>query len=852
MRSTLERLVRRPTSIALLETAVFFPTEFEYLRSRRKCLRCQLYELKSTRRFTTVGHPTPRTQKASNDSVTSGDEQATQRTEETYPSESVDFSVPKPRESIDMRGLSSIASRTSFRQSNNAQNPQAYVSDFFDIKNSGIEWQLDPERLDFESDVGHSRDIGSKLIDNPRLAHDFSLWKELLLHRQRYYGDDGVVTIWKGLLQRGDITDLPVEGIFADYLWRTFIAAGLRREDFLNDIHFYAHNLWHRTGRRWRGFYSAIVGEFVTKDVNKAVHWHETLKNIHLGAPNDIVCLFSRARTSEQGLNAFKRICEITSGHQIYSSTVPILWAHNRPRDALSMHKFLKNRGDGPKKATDLEPFIVYMVDFSFEREKEKILKKLINFGIYSQRKIQMENLRLTQASPSSSSSSSSSTKSAVSENHFSDEFGARLFATKTFTLEFLLAGLKVFSVQAIGPLSLREIALRSSSSEEIEEKLDLLRKEGISIGDSIFARLVEKLVSKRDDRVLYDLLYSDQHPDVLEDMSTQEKLLTYYYQTQDWRQVKRTLTILNEVNDEDPHLFNVRFRNYVRLRDQDAATLVIEQMRSHGLSPSSKSLELLHRMFIPRRAPGRRPAQGVGNEQRLMYLLGTMQHIVNCGGEVDPKSWDEGMKQLGMLGRWDDLQKLCFWLAEVYGYSKNNSSTKPNSEIPAQEREKSPRKLLNFSSKDLPPWHPWSPLRIIFHVKRQRAIIAWGFTLRPSRNKSLRNSSSPSPSFSGTTDEQQSTIPWVRGVTLLRQLRDRGVHVQSNTLRKACRQRLAVLFSEEASSNRPVNRMLRRENPWSLEKIVADIEKSWGEPLFEEWRYDLHKLVNPRIQQRS
>src|SRR5699024_2293321 len=122
------------------------------------------------------------------------------------------------------------------------------------------------------------------------------------------------------------------------------------------------------------------------------------------------------------------------------------------------------------------------------------------------------------------------------------DEFGARLFATAAFGFDTVLAGLAMFRIPVIGPLSLREMAIRSHGSRDIQEKLQRLQKAGISIGDSVYARLLRKLAVENRDILLADLLESDQHPDMLEDAGIQESLLVSNYMARDGRQYNLTL----------------------------------------------------------------------------------------------------------------------------------------------------------------------------------------------------------------------------------------------------------------------------------------------------------------------
>src|SRR5207248_1840127 len=110
-------------------------------------------------------------------------------------------------------------------------------------------------KLDFESDIGHKRDIGTRLIDDPSNDRNFALWVGLLRFRQRHYGVDGVRDIWKGLTERNGRVDLPVDGYYADILWKIFIQAALEDNYLLRGIRDYSRTLWKKYGTRWYGVY---------------------------------------------------------------------------------------------------------------------------------------------------------------------------------------------------------------------------------------------------------------------------------------------------------------------------------------------------------------------------------------------------------------------------------------------------------------------------------------------------------------------------------------------------------------------------------------------------------------------
>ena len=692
--------------------------------------------------------------------------------------------------------------------------------------------------------MGHTNDIGTKLVDNPKFAWDVSLWKELLLYRQRHYGDRGTIDIWKGMRVRCGI-DVPVVGEAGRFFWLSFIDVGLKRVSFLIELSDHAQDAWERRGKKWHGFYAAVVGGYLRRRFfRRALKWHWLLKDIHLSQPNDVLMILKRAMMSKGGLKAFRAICRTIEGHKIYSSVVPMLWQEHRVDDALGMHHLLVRKNDGPRTVEEVEPLLRHLRIHGSKKGAQQFLQEMIDSGAGDRshwlQLLEHEGAKSDCANDGGKSSTPTHEPrvlidSSGKKTRFTDDFGARLFATKPFSLELIVAGLHMFSVQAIGPLTLRQMALRARDVHEVAEQIEALKKAGISIGNSVFSRVVQKLVARRDNRTLQDVLHSDQHPDVFEDLRIQELLLSSYTLSQDWRQVNKTYAILSVLSDEDPYNLNVQFRNAVNTRRWSETTDIIEQMRDKNVTISQRSVTRMARAALPLRRPGRRPQQTRAWSKSLWHLLGTLQHVAKCGGQVGPRSWKEGLKRLGMSGRWEEFESLCLWLVDFYS---NSTTWHPNASIPAEVtpgHERARSQLAKAQTR--------SALLAIFSLPLLQGIITWGFSILP---RSLHKAK---PVLDPWGKSDQALIPWVRGLILLRRLKEKGVLIHDRAVRKACRHRLAVLYGKYRQSNRKRNRALRRGNPYKLEELLRDMDVAWGKPLFPHFKGTRYDLVNPRIR---
>ncbi|OOF98268.1 hypothetical protein ASPCADRAFT_205523 [Aspergillus carbonarius ITEM 5010] len=709
---------------------------------------------------------------------------------------------------------------------------------------------LQPERLEYESDIGHTDDIGSRLVDDPVYRNDFALWEELLRYRQRHYGDKGTLDIWEGLTARVDGVQLPVHGEAADFFWQSFVDVGLRRDVMLNEVANYALALWNTTGKRWDKLYERVIGGFIDRGMaQQAVKWHRRLQHPHLTHPNDILHIFrpditlrqqsrvaglmeSGRRAKSPTLWAFRSICRMTQGHQIYIPVMSTLLRSGHSSDMLSMHRFLTQRDDHPHSFADLEPLLETTKEYGpWELYQELYSYSSQQFPGKLDETEEIELHSRTQAPEEVSHD----------ERPIKDGFGARIFATEALNFDTILSGLKMFNVPALGPQSLREMALRARGSQDILSKIRQLDRAGISLGNSVFARLLRKLASENRDIVLSDLIHCDEHPDALEDAYVQESLLISQYLSQDWRGYNMTLAVLNEVSEEGPDLFNIHFRKHLAAGEWALASKLVDEMALRKKRLTKQSIDLMVKHLLTPRRPGVGPIKGQGRSEavEVTFLFRILRRVVPLGAFASPDIWVEMIKRLGMMNCWDEVRTCCLWLARHYS-SDSGTKNGPLEII-------SPSTTLDSTHDTLVHRHGNSMLEAIFNKHMQAALVDWGFRMRVSFKRDDYNPF-------GVNGER--LVPWVRGLVLLRELEQNGVQLWVRWISRACRHRLAVLYGRPRRSNRHMSRMLRQENPYSADRVLKDINCAWGQPPLFQGRKsrDIYQLVNPpssRMSQR-
>lgn len=709
---------------------------------------------------------------------------------------------------------------------------------------------LDRELLDYESDLGHRKMSGSRLLDDPRRSRDLRLWKEVLRYRKRHYGDQGVIDICNGLIFRIKNVQLPHEGNVADFFWQTFVDVGLRNDTFLHDLANYSEKTWSITGARWSFFYQSIVGGFLAHGLPvQAVAWHRKLQPFHLRHANDIVLLLDAALSCEpqeplpgdsfsaeaktlgfrQGLRAFGEICLATPGHRIFEPLVNALLSRGYLLDALYMSEFLIKQGDLPSDVTLIEKLldVANNEQDNFSRRTRARIRQI---------RADLQGLR-DKLPPSSDNSEEVASippqehKQApeqpnetawIKEKTFRDEFGARLFATKALSVDTITNGLQMFGVTSIGPLSLKEMAIRADGPKDILEKIKTLRDAGVTIRDCAFSRVLEKLAADNKDIVLEDFLHSDQHPDVLEDVTLQEEFLSSYMIARDWRLYNMTKAILSDIAKDD--LDNIQFRALIAAGQWSSATTIVDKIFLDGNVISAYSISQMMNCFLVPRVTGKHPSYAVDRGvDEVYYAERILKMAFKMQTSFNPKYWVEILIRLGTHRHdpWERIRKLCLWLAHHYG-AKDSPILESISRSNGVERDV----LLAQRRKDSPR---------IFNPRLQMALVSWGFKLNLWDLKDQDMSDG----------QGESVLRWVRGLILLRDLDRMGVQMHSSFIRQACRERLQILYGQERYSDRSWNRTFRQHNPFKLSRVLGDILKIWPTLLTEEEQNDIHKFID-------
>ncbi|EKV18772.1 hypothetical protein Pdw03_6736 [Penicillium digitatum] len=824
MRPALLRLLKRPSAVSILDTLTATPIGIEQLESRYRCLRCH-------------------SRSTNPESLEEPDNSPTQHYLEDSCRGKRPFSFPiyDIEASNEPYTLASTPLVDSQTHRNTTQCPTKLLS-------------LRPDKLEFESDVGHLNNIGTRLVDNPEHRNNFGLWEELLRYRQRHYGDNGTLDIWEGLRVRVNGVRLPVAGEQADFFWQSFVDMGLRREIFLKEVVDYAVTIREQEGCGWPQLYERVVGGLLDQGLTKrAIQWHKKLQDSHLASSDDVLKILPSAIRSSSlpagtefatladlersplspGLLAFQAICSTTTDHKFYGPVIAMLMQQRHGEAAISMHHFLARRQDHPQTPDEIQPLLEYVEKFGLRKEFNRLRG-------YVKKRFDTE-ASIDQPSPIDTALKPEG-KGSHEEKPFKDDIGAKLFATRALNFDMIVGGLKMLGVSEIGHRTLRELATRAHGNQDLLDKLKILKQSGISIGSTVFSRLIQKLAVQNRDILLSDILRSDQHPDNLEDKRMQESLLVSYYMARDWRLYNMTLAVLTELYPGAPDLHDIHFRKHIAAWELSAASKVADELALRGRTLGEDSVDFMAEQILTPRRMNHRPPPGqrLSAVDEVIFIFKILKRVVPAGGYVSAAFWVEMLKRLGMADAWADWDKLrdcCLWLVRQYAESPKQ---KPWVTISSSELSPDPTKQANGRDRRM--------LDLVFNPQMQAAIVSWGFMFRVLDTTASKFAIAPPDS---QMDEK--LIPWVRGLILLRELEQSGLRLDKRLISQAVRHRLAMLYSHHVLSARRMNRMLRRRNPYSLQQVLNDVFQAWGDrSLFDGMEQNLEQLVNPPRASRT
>jgi hypothetical protein len=692
------------------------------------------------------------------------------------------------------------------------------------------------EQLDFESNLD-TIPAGSRvrLLDQDGYRNDWKLWACLLEYRKRIHGTSGVITFWNAIHRRN--LHLPTKGFLAERFWQEFLAAGFQDHVLLEELCGYADKMFDETGGHWSGLSRFVVQHFLVNGQSRdAIRWHHRLFERHPMGANQFAEMCRQVVFKGGDMETLRSIYTQNKHRNTYSRIIPLLCQREDFKSALNWHFFLLKNGDLPSSSKMVEPMVHFLAIYD-RQNALKVTKSLVDAGVSFAPSISNELQDNTKISREMMNLVHGKTFN-VSVKKYNDSLGARWFATRWVSLDSAINAVHALGVQEIGPLSLQAIARRDPDTKAVVLRLNQLRDLGISIGNSLFSRALEHFSKNRRYDLLESLLNSDQHPEALEDSELQESLLASYARAKDWTQYRRTLAIRSLASKSpDIERSNVILRWHVTRGSRTAVTEMLANMQTAGTPVTTKSIAHIIRHTLRPRNRGKRPMfiremthAEPGPDNDLDMVIAILKRIMRSGSFVPILHWREILRRLGKIGRFDNLHNLCVELAAWYGPVAPSSTWPPRRfRVPAQ----------------VPTSHHLHPLRMLFDVSLQKAIVEWGFIHNLKRRTiPLEDIRQGVISFTRTND-----LPVVTsGITILKQLNQHGVYIDGPGVRSAIFNRLITYYGP-GRSNRRYNRWAKAKLQGKMPLVAKQIDDALGGKYFTG--VDLLRIVRARAAKR-
>ncbi|KAF2213832.1 hypothetical protein CERZMDRAFT_38077 [Cercospora zeae-maydis SCOH1-5] len=675
-----------------------------------------------------------------------------------------------------------------------------------------------PPRAKFTSLSGHllhparSARLVQMVVESSRHMSDLGLWAELAQYAQRHEGLRGVIIVWDGMRQYG--IDLPTVGEDADMLWTTFITSGIEQGQQSHDRRFflevlqYAVRLNDRSGKVYPKLYQTAVGTILSVNASRAPRWARYIAQ-YLGEEHADLHSLATSCAASDAFKAFKAIYREQRGtHKLYDYFIPELLKQGDVEQTLKWHKFFISNGDGPGAEVVAMPLVQEL----FKRDGDRSLSTTHRRESGSESHdfvVPRDGVSIYLPAMSRATMSTLVGEvHGIKQREVSDSFVAKMLATRAFPLDMVFSGLGVIGVETIGPMALREIALRAGSAPEFILKLGMLQDMNIATTDAIYCRLLVKLARDRSDDLYEALLASDQHPEAFEDSTTQQALLASFLDRGDLTSAQVTLVGLSlRGGITQSRAWNCILHHHVKRRQFGLVAETTRQMQAVNIAVTGGTLACMHRYLLPERKPGHAPPQYMLDEYLgvppLQFV--TNMHIYAAQRDVTirPNLWIELMKRYGMLQKWEELEHLAHWLPQFYWTRKKSYRT--------IMLESGSRANINV------------PLWTIFSSSMRSAFIVWGF--QHAATKRLLS-------------EADCSQTWARGVLLLRKLNEVGfrkpdMQTSPNFVRRVLLQQMWTLFGPAYSTKR-INVLARRCNRLPLAHFIQHANAIWDGQLFD------------------
>ncbi|KAI1336146.1 hypothetical protein F5Y15DRAFT_395413 [Xylariaceae sp. FL0016] len=697
---------------------------------------------------------------------------------------------------------------------------------------------IDPERLAIESDFlrkGPAKDWASRLLVDKTENHgDFALWCCLLDFQTRVNGDAGIANVWNGLWGRKSLYD--TEGPLAPMFWRLMLEGALKSDDpkFLDSIWIYSEWMYNLHGAKWPHLYKSILAHFLrTHQHQRALQWQLRLTpNFYPGSEEfaELVKQFVTDNELDER-KTLRSIYAVNSDRKLYDKLIPYLYDLGKSQLARKWRRTLVLYDDLPMTAIHARPFLRFLQ------------------GYYPNELLHDEEITATgdlDLDPIEDAQRPELSREFINRVHggtfgitvknYNDKLGAKWFASSWISLDTAMATVSALGIEQIGPLSLQSIALRDPSPEGVLRSISELGERGISTTDSTYSKIVRYLASTGDSELLLDILESDLHPDIFDDIDMQTQLLES--ETPDPR--TRRLLLASRIvalGKLARQTANALFQTCFQHRDQEKLLRVLDDMKTGNIEIDHEQVTLVFDTMNSE-YPNGKHKQGSLAWFPAFYAP-ILQRFVAMDVPIPADRWREVLFPLIRTGRSSDCERILFELVQLFTTSR---SVRPGfvpvhlADIPESTKKhlSGVQNLLGvYIPLDLPAQrNSLHPLHKIIDTKLVHTMIRHSFY------QSMAVPSRPTHTVGRTIRKNTEDFYCAWAIRLLRVLCDRGAPIEASTVQKAVKGMLVQLYGTDVLTKKRTMRM-KANNLLTLGQMKTLVDEAWGRELLPP----LHQL---------
>ncbi|KAI1126795.1 hypothetical protein F5Y10DRAFT_244087 [Nemania abortiva] len=701
---------------------------------------------------------------------------------------------------------------------------------------------MDPARLAVESDFfrqGPAKEWPRRLLVDMFVNYgDLALWTCLLDYQVRVNGPAGVLHVWRALWGRKTLYD--VDSPLADAFWRIILEGALLSDDLsiLDNIWVYSEWMYDLHRVKWPQLYITIIKHLLrTHQHQRVLQWHLRLTPNFYPGPDEFAKIIKEFALDKalNELDTLPSLYKTSPKKELYNALLPYLFDRGESRLARKWRRVFIRHGEAPLAPAPIRPFLRFMA------------------GYYPNDKLTRKELAALKFTPEVMDDKKSDLSRelmnrvhgrtfGITVKNYNDRLGAKWFASSWVSLDVAISTISALGIEKIGPLSLQSIALRARSSGDLLNRMSQLREHGISVIDSNYFQLVLYLARQSDDELLYDLLQSDLHPDVFDDLNLQTRLIDSTTDISDWRTLRLLLVSRLVIYERSARraangVLRLRFLQ----RDQEGVLQILEDMKARNIPLNVEEASHIYDSLIEDYNGSRR----VLNAQPAAFYLSIFRQLKSMDVPVPLSHWKLIMLSMARRGRQEDLERLSVELVDMFIHSQSlRPGFVPIHTWDLPEAMKGPlggvENLLGvYIPQDIPTNHDNHPLRELFNSKVLTEMIENAFIAHPGQG------------FRAVPDTQpygRQSQPWqiANIVRLLRTLNERGMWIRFRKIQFVVTNCLVNIYGP-ASPTDVSPRLMRESNTLTLKQMRDLIEEAWGSRLLPP----LHKLAVV-IQTRS